>query len=233
MKNIKKAFTLGEILMALGIIGIISAITIPQVIASKMSTQAKSEFNTAYSNLSRVVSEMDADEVSTNRMSYLTEYSFYNKLKQYMNYALDCGHGSTDEDSPCYETNKYKNYAGKTMQLDWLWDDGSLVINNGMLIMIENNVQEGKNENGILISVDINGKSKPPNRVGWDVFTFEVSEGEIFPVGAPRTTNSRWRNNPESYCSTTENVNSQDSGVTCSYFALTEDDYFSKLYHGR
>lgn len=39
--------------------------------------------------------------------------------------------------------------------------------------------------NRILISVDVNGYSKKPNRLGKDLFMFQVSDtGKLLPMGA-------------------------------------------------
>ena len=106
--------------------------------------------------------------------------------------------------------------------------DGSFVTNNGMLIMTCNNCSSY--HPGILVSVDINGRKKKPNRYGWDLFTFEVKDGEVIPVGSENTTFNQWRNNPAYFCSSSSTIMREFAGITCSYFASSEDDYFSKLY---
>ena len=95
-------------------------------------------------------------------------------------------------------------------------DDGAFVINNGMLFVIEN---PANNPNGLLVSIDINGKNNRPNKWGWDLFTFEIVKGDVLPVGAPAT-----------YCDA--NSNSDLNGMTCGYYASTDQDYFKKLYNG-
>ena len=244
MKMYKKAFTLGEILMALGIIGIISAITIPQVILSRLSSQAKAEFNTAYSNLSRIVSEMEADGINADVYAF-APYTFYATFKKYISASLDCGTGlSSSKDSPCLSAEDavgtYKTVDGRAMDpaTDYsLFNNGGVVANNGMLYMIEN----GENSNasfgnyyGLLVSVDINGKFKKPNRLGWDVFSFEIIDGQVIPLGSDGAHYPDFATNVNNYCNANSStVNKVFAGVTCAYKAVNDDEYFSKLYRGR
>ena len=104
-------------------------------------------------------------------------------------------------------------------------DDGAFVINNGMLFAVEN---PENHPDGLLVLIDINGKNKRPNRLGYDLFAFEVVEGDVLPLGAPGTT-EKWSKTPSSFC---DNGSSADNGMTCAYFASTDDDYFRKLYNG-
>lgn len=82
----------------------------------------------------------------------------------------------------------------------------------------------------VWISVDINGKNKMPNRWGWDLFTFELTNDGLLPLGAPGTT-ATYSNKPEDYCNINQNTKNEN-GATCSYFAITNQDYFKELYKG-
>ena len=97
-----------------------------------------------------------------------------------------------------------------------------------MLFIIENTTD---NSFGLLVSVDINGKNKRPNRWGWDLFTFEIKDGEVIPVGESETSYSSWKNNPANYCN--NSTDSPYNGITCASFATTEKDYFKKTYGGK
>lgn len=235
-------FTLGEVLIALTVIGVVASLTIPQLIKGQKAGQARAQFNTAYSILAKSLAEMDADNVSVDPASYKTSQSLYKALKNYHKVIVDCGDYSnanknasvcigqgaaTANDSldNYYIFNKTSNTKIYMNRLD----DGAFVINNGMMFAFENP------ENGyIWVSIDINGKNKLPNRWGWDLFTFELTKNGFLPLGAPGTTadysNSAGDITSDKYCSPTETGN--ENGSTCAYYASTDDEYFNKLYKG-
>lgn len=61
----KKAFTLAEVLITLGIIGIVAAITLPAVINKIEDKQFKSAFKKQYSAVSQAMLKVYADEGTT------------------------------------------------------------------------------------------------------------------------------------------------------------------------
>lgn len=75
----------------------------------------------------------------------------------------------------------------------------------------------------ILISVDVNGIYKKPNRWGHDLFTFQImNDVKLLPMGSDGT-----KFDKNDYCS----VTSSDTinGIGCTYKALTDKDYFKNL----
>lgn len=233
----KFGFTLGEVLIALGVIGVVASLVMPQLINGQKSAEARASFDTAYSLLAKSIADMDADNVSVDPASYNVSQSLYNTLKQYHRVTIDCGDfsaaskntsvcigyggasASTDQDN-YYTFNKTTNtkvYINR-------FDDGAFVINNGMLVAFENPANGFK-----WVSIDINGKNKLPNRWGWDLFTFELVKGDILPLGAPGTS-APYSTNPRNYCNPAGNGN--ENGATCGYFAATNQDYFKDLYLG-
>lgn len=233
MLNKIKGFTLGEILIALSVVGIVSALVLPNLVAGHKAATAKAQFNTAYALLTKSIADMDADNISIKPANYTTSNSFYPVIKQYHRVTTDCGNYSTEKnDSVCIAyggkdtsgtRDNYKSFNNKDININ-RFDDGAFVINNGMLFAIENP------ENGMVwVSVDINGKNKLPNRWGWDLFTFELTNEGILPLGAPGTTTT-YSEDPQSLCSDTSN--SRENGSTCAFFAATRDDYFTRLYKG-
>lgn len=239
-------FTLGEILIALGVIGIVASLVIPQLVNGHKATTARTQFDTAYSMLSKAIVEMEADDVPVEPSKYSSSGSFYDKFKEYNKITIDCRKYASTNTSVCLSTTSraddksYKNYIGQDLSEGNeknLLDDGAFVLNNGMLVMLEN---PNDNPNGLLISVDINGKNKNPNMWGYDLFTFElVKGGQLLPVGAPGTgikSNGTIRNwsDPTSYgryCKKESGAGTYN-GITCSFYAATDQDYFKKLYQG-
>ena len=234
-------FTLGEILIALGVIGVVAALVIPQLVNGHKSGTAKAQFNTAYSMITKAVADMDADNISVEPATYATSGGFYRQFKKYIKYSVDCGvYGATNE-SVCMSTSRseaspYKRLNGTafTTGENNLLDDGCVVANNGMMFCIENPTG---NFYGLMVIVDINGKNKNPNRLGYDLFAFEILKGgEVLPLGATGTGKSSsaktlWGKDEASvnrYCNKAQNI--AWSGITCAYKAATNEEYFSDLY---
>ena len=66
----KFAFTLAEVLITLGVIGVVSAITIPNLMTAYKAHQLRSQFLKSYSTIQQVFKHMQADEVPTDPDSY-------------------------------------------------------------------------------------------------------------------------------------------------------------------
>ena len=229
------AFTLGEILIALSVLGVVAVLVMPQLLVGQKAAKAKAQFNTAYSLVSKALAEMDADEVSTDPANYPTR-TFYPLFKQYNKYTVDCGaDNSSPNTSVCPSASDYQTLNGTVSAKDLL-DDGAIVLNNGMMFAIENckGCAYGADHN-IWIVVDINGKNQRPNRLGYDLFVFQVlKDGDMLPLGAPGT-DAKFSNSPNTYCNyKNKNVASGGSygGYTCSYFASTDENYFKTIHSG-
>jgi len=236
------AFTLGEILIALTVIGVVAVLVMPQVLVGQKAAKAKAQFDTAYSLLSKAIADMDADDVSIDPKDYKVAGSFYPKFKEYNKITIDCGVYAATNDSVCFSTTNaaaeqtYSNHAKGFHKMNTLiLDDGGFVLNNGMLVIVEN---PQNHPYGLLITVDLNGKKKLPNKWGYDVFTFEVVDGDLYPVGAPgtgqdTTAKTLWGKDAASvkkYCSN-DNTDSLN-GMTCSFFAATNENYFYEVFSG-
>lgn len=236
------AFTLSEILIALTVIGVVAVLVMPQIVVGQKAAKGKAQFNTAYSLLAKAIADMDADDVSIDPKDYKAAGSFYPKFKEYNKLTIDCGVYNNTNDSVCFSTQNtadvedYSNHAKGSHEMNLgLLDDGGFVLNNGMLVVVEN---PANHPNGLLVTVDINGRNKRPNKWGYDLFTFEVIDGDILPVGAPgtgqdTTAKTLWGKDAasvKSYCS--DDSTDSNNGITCAYFAATDDDYFYNIYSG-
>ncbi len=242
-------FTLVETLITLGIIGVIAGLTLPAAIAGRMSSQARTQFDTAYAVLSQAVNDMAADDITLFGGRYMQKYgSVYELFKSYMRVSVDCCKyengklvcsiskicaGGGKNGSP----NGYETFSGISgASVNWLIDDGAFVLSNGMLVGFENKDTETQYN---LVSIDINGKNKPPNRWGWDMFTFQIVGEDLLPVGAMGTSykdpaiskNYIFGEDPERWCNS-DNSDDKFNGITCAYKAVNDVDYFKKLYKG-
>ncbi len=219
----KKGFTLAEVLITLGIIGVVAAITIPGLMTAHKAARMRSQFLKSYSTIQQVFRQMEADDISTDISSYQGQMgSFYNAFKVYLKGVQECGvYSNTKNEYPClgskiYYKNPYKLIKGQG-GLGWgLFDDGQLVLPDGTWLAIEN----PNGGNHVWVFVDINGSTTPPNRLGYDLFTFEFINGELRTMGDIETT----YNDLEKYCS----LSSSDgmNGIACAHKAKIRTDYF-------
>ena len=168
----KKAFTLAEILITLGVIGVVSAITMPTLIQNHTKHVVETRLKKSYSTLSQAVklSEVDNDSLSniegvhyeldddgnydTDKNlewmdAYVTKY-----IMPYVKYVKKIKGTHIKED------NYYgKNSLDATITL-YLADGTSMSFHRG---------------GAVDVFIDINGE-KNPNEFGKDVFTFLIKD---------------------------------------------------------
>lgn len=187
MKRI--AFTLAEVLITLGIIGIVAAMTIPNLITEhqKRATVTKLERAISVINQAYKLSyddNGDLDEVSVASMDIKEYFSTY--WEPYIKVLTICSgnHAACGYDSnrPFYSVgyNKGELYLGSSTDASRL----SFLTMDGFMYMILGYLDNNKNRAFGLIIVDINGGEKP-NRYGRDVFVLQrVPDGKgVQPYG--------------------------------------------------
>ena len=224
--NKQLAFTLAEVLVTLGIIGVVAAMTLPSIIDNSRNKQLESALKKSYSTLSQALDMYYAEE----GVKLTPKNCGYHELKpilmKYIHTAKDCGWGLgtscipnssfLTEEQKEKGYNKYKTLNGASdIYMKW-FDDGQFIINDGSLVLLEKY---------LYISVDVNGYNKRPNKLGIDLFMFQISnEGALLPMGVKGT--NFYRQN-DAYCSWTSTHNMNGAG--CTYKALYEKDYFKNL----
>lgn len=169
MEKIKtefKAFTLAEVLITLGIIGIIAAITIPTLVKNYQDAQYKSAYKKAYSALSQAFlkasQEGDIVPMTGTYSSQGSEANFAAIKKQFI-VSKEC---EKTELSKCWDiTGEKWNLEGS--------DVPSFVDNSGVAWRLR---QQDSTNVIPLIFVDTNGMKKP-NKYGQDRFMFLFSNG--------------------------------------------------------
>ena len=182
------AFTLAEVLITLGIIGVVAAMTIPTLITGyqKKVTVAKLQkaiavFNQAYRLSYNDNGDID-DSLSTEQI-FNTYWAPYIKRAVLCTSAYVCRYKSND---PFYTTSK--NRAGFTLihpssRYVFMTPDGFTYIIFKTSFNIDRSEVKSK-----LITVDING-AEGPNRYGRDVFALKYESGGngIVPMGNDKT----------------------------------------------
>ncbi|MBQ8459276.1 type II secretion system protein [bacterium] len=211
----KAAFTLAETLITIGIIGVVSALTIPNLMNRYYEKQTVAKLKETYSILSQALrmAEEEYGDVSgwdleLNGSSADAEKIAQN-LKPYLKVATDCG--INDSDGKCIYNGTYKilsdanwvNYANNTNYY-------KLSLLNGTSMFFRS--KDDNRPAYIAIFVDTNAHYKP-NTFGRDLFTFKYEPNVgLRPTGAPDT---------EQAFSKTCNKNSDGSG--CAYYVLKNE----------
>lgn len=189
--KVKFAFTLAEVLITLGIIGIVAAITIPTLSQKLYEKRTVTQLRAVQSILAQAIKAAEAEDGEVEGWGLKQDRSkedaelIAEKLRKHMKVAHDCG-TEPDTNGFCFPNttytylngNKSPNYANR----DYYY---KIVLNNGASIFIQSYPDNTDNDEGYLnFNVDINGP-KPPNTVGKDLFDFNYSKGSVRPNGAP------------------------------------------------
>ena len=220
----QKAFTMAEVLITLGILGVVVAMTLPTLINNARYAAIEASLKKNYTITQQALVQMSFDEEQIIKADY-GNLILESKLKKYYKLGIDCN-GMDYRDFCWHPSDKnkeqYYTFDGKQKAYTALFDDGAFVTNDGSLYLFEN--AGGGNRHTTYITIDTNSIKKRPNQWGKDLFTFQITnEGRFLPMGAPGTHYTDFN----TYCSgsSTSNMN----GIACTYRALTEKDYFKKL----
>lgn len=177
--NIKKGFTLAETLITLGIIGIISVLTLPTLISNYKTKVQIAQLQKVYNQLSNAALTAIAEENvnSLDETDYLSSIgNAIDFFKKYLKVSKVCGTNVTD----CVASS-YKSLDGtETFSLS---DSTTqcVMLNTGAALCVPSafygdNIDDHGN---ISVIVDVNGQGSP-NTNGRDLFQFDLySDGVI------------------------------------------------------
>lgn len=168
----KFGFTLAEILITLGIIGVVAALTIPTLVKNYQEQVYLNQFKNVYTNISQAYQQAVTD-TGSNADTWTAEDA-YNNLKATLKVAKDCGFNT-----PCAGANNgnIKSLAGDTT---FVWMKYHLTLADGSTIRFGAYTTDD-NKNAIELQVNTNG-TKPPNQLGYDYFFLSLHTKNNAPV---------------------------------------------------
>lgn len=200
VRSNKTGFTLAEVLITLGVIGIVTAMTIPTLIQKHQKKVLALKLKTVYSTLNNALKMSIAEngdfegwglEEEAVSRTYVEKY-----WKPYLKTLKTC-----DKPNEC---NYYKSYSGSTCPVNsecWIWAcynesktltcinywkpgyTTAIVLANGTYVMFETeSAQTHKLYSIKTIRIDLNG-SDGPNESGKDYFRFQITQNGVMPSG--------------------------------------------------
>lgn len=179
----KAAFTLAEVLITLGIIGVVAAMTMPSLIQNYQEKATVTKLKKCYSLVSQAYVSILNDEGGSDTLQTGDDLEMMEKFGKYLKYQKTCG-----RNKGCFPNVTYKSVTGNGYSK---WEDDTTdrsraILTDGTLIMFNKSAMWGGNEGNYLyaqIYVDING-FKGPNQLGRDFFYFYINPEKIVPAGA-------------------------------------------------
>lgn len=240
----KQAFTLAEVLITLGIIGVVAALTLPSLINRTKNRELHTAFLKTFSELNQVAQKYYADMGETvTDTSFATKTNLANELmtKYYKGSTKITSNGmGTDDGNGNFlafysiRTLNGKAYSGgansQGKNSSFICDNSPFYQTASGALFIFNDGVATENQNGPVVCVDINGK-KGPNRYGMDYFLFAFTKnGNVVPMGDLRqetygdvasngSANNFFLSGTARCSNTTNNIN---QNVTCAYYALSD-----------
>ncbi len=182
----KKGFTLAEILITLGIIGIIAAMVLPGIIENTKERQTVVKLKKSYSVIQNAVQKTIAgngelDEWSDDSVEY-----FRQEMMKQLNIIRKCEKGYNCSKSFVYTYPAVQIADGTTIAFTTRSQNhqaGSGGVRCSASVKTRDRIQLHYNYCGKIL-IDLNGDGKP-NRGGEDVFEFRVFTNGVLPNGIP------------------------------------------------
>lgn len=188
----KIGFTLAEVLVTLGIIGVIAALTIPTLMNNIQDLQFKTAWKKQFSVFSQAYMQVKQNE-GGDLSALFADWSHFDSyfIKALINdsfgvgtcaaYSYDaCGASSSSE----LANHPYKTLSGGTVHAENLCKQ-QYMLKDGT------QVYTYRSDNPPItyghIFVDVNGYNKGPNVLGRDLFGMVVTKDKIMPMGAADT----------------------------------------------
>ena len=225
----KFAFTLAEVLITLGIIGIVAAMTIPTLIHNYKAKEMRTRLLRANSIIQNGIGRMVADEININDILKNRD------TKTIRMYFKDGGCLAPQNRAE----GNYHNYdgtrlAGGSAQTIY-WPPYCLA--DGMLLWFAtlNDWSDSKHDSWsptdyTILIVDINGWKNPPDNWGKDTFFwfYNPEDNRVRPFG-PSSYIFKSIASTYYYSCPGDSENMAEAGIGCTEQAINDDSYFKKL----
>ena len=187
----KIAFTLAEVLITLGIIGVVAAMTLPTVIQNYKKQLTLNKIKHTYTVLNNTIERAKADYGTNVNEWYIPDgnnltksmYFVENYMLPYLSVLEYCKDNSTGQN--CKEWGKYIGERGDGEYLNPTNSYGTnFVLNDGTNVYVKvgrGSTDEAEETNRVMIDFDIDGATNGINMFGNDIFRIELGgyEGSL------------------------------------------------------
>jgi prepilin-type N-terminal cleavage/methylation domain-containing protein len=183
-QNVRKkaAFTLAEVLITLGIIGVVAAMAIPTIAHKLRNKTLETQFKNTYAKVTQAIKRMQADMDMTGLRTYCGSYNgavYVNQNECYAAFEKAFNTYPQSAVSPLKNTK----YISRSNISIFSTTDVKVVDNDacGRSLFRQYALADGSyigyNICGykFLITIDVNGAAKP-NRLGYDIFKFYIDD---------------------------------------------------------
>ncbi len=211
----KIGFTLAEVLITLGIIGVVAALTAPALVQNAGTAKIGPTLSKVVSTLENANEQMMHDEDVTD-LSKIAETAdeYFELLSKYISGSSYIPENSYDDNVVTF-TPAQTNWNKQASSITWsnyrefkFSDDISLLIYNNNMSSDTGKVGSYKGRFKAMY-IDINGTQKGPNVMGKDIFFFDIDRsGQIVPWGSKAQAYRSWGIIPD--------YNTSDATTACN-----------------
>lgn len=203
--NIKRfgmpsAFTLAEVLITLGIIGIVAAMTIPTLVSNYQKKQYVTQLKKFYSIFNQALLEIAVEGGCPDNLNCAfldSSVSQFDTVAAKFKVAKNCKSSGNLGEGVCFTNKMTYVYDDPGYGKSYFDDSGDyyrFITVDGTAIALPS----GSGAiSGDVIVVDVNGPAKNPNKAGRDIFFFYINSNGKPLLNFPSTTNP-------SYCNPTQ-----------------------------
>lgn len=212
------SLTIAEILITLGIIGLLAELLIPPLAQNIQDTVLRTAFKKEYSTLFQIGTSILQENGGTFIGVVDDDNSIKNKFKEYLKYEKDC-----DQDASagiCWH-NINEWYSADNTKQDSTYGNNraALVLRDGSLVEFSsrsstcNDPSYGTLMRCGLVLIDVNGFKKP-NKIGKDIFSFNIFINKLSTQDTSASTN----------CGTSMGTGKW-AGIGCAAWVIEGRDY--------
>lgn len=193
------AFTLAEVLVVLGIIGVVSALTLPNLGQNTGNKETVAKLQKVQSELNDALGRAQAEygPVKTwfrggNYEGAALRNRFNGRIEEFLRISKTC----EPNKSGCFTNKSPKNFRGAATETIWNLntnDSKRYILADGTSVYFHvwnktyngYNAPDGSKSGCGLIEVDLDGPNKGPHQSGKDIFLFDISDTYgIYPFGS-------------------------------------------------
>lgn len=179
-KKLLFGFTLAEVLITLGIIGVVASLTMPSVIVNYQKQRTVAQLKKVYTVLNQAIKLSEAENggyeywlkpPDIDAIEYFDKYlrPYMKILKTCDNYRA-CGYSTS---SPWY----YKDGAKVQVTVAFKENMATVMLSDGVVVLFMVFIPDNSDIEATYVIVDLNGP-KGPNTYGKDLFRFKRINGK-------------------------------------------------------